>query len=375
MGRTQLRSLLASATSIVFDARSRDLSTTAETCGQVEKLPPFFEHPLLKNVILIKSMGRAGADNDYEDGLQTRLYIPFDASQIAKGGISLVCGANLTIAKLERFLGVEKIEPAKIENDIKKIAVFVKTPSLTPFLLRDAFERAGIQIDKRFFRISDAEAEALRNNLKAKLKPLAAMALNLSPTVVGNAQLDLLSRKLWELDDRKFLLPLAAALKIPESDTIDVFYAWIGVAYFQREFAKRQEKLKLIAKWLVAKAPFAEGAKEDLIREYDEDRRQVRACVRMAWASAGGIFERFTNSYDALIADNGDPLPFVNYLKSVRSDFADLGADLSVIEQCLCFYEAVASQDRASMHSVNLLREVARSLRGVGDGDANQAAA
>lgn len=375
MGRAQLKALLASATSIVFDARARELAATRSADGTVEKLPPFFEHSLLRNVILIKSMGRADPASGCEDGLQTRLYFPFNGSQVANGGMSLVCGSNFSVATLERFFDVEKIDPARIETDIKKIAVFAKTPSLSPFLLRDAFERAGLSVDKRYFKISDAEADVLRGNLKAKLKPLAAMALNVSAKEAGNASLDLLARKLWELDDASFLRPLAGALKIAEADTIDVFYAWIGVGYFQFEFAKRQQKVKQLAEWLSAKPPFPDGIKEDVVREYKEDRRQIRACVRTAWMSAGSIFERHAASYDALIADAGDPIPFVNYLQNVRSAFAGLGADLSTIEQCLSFYDAVADEDRAGTRSIDLLREVARSLRGIGDADSGRAAA
>lgn len=368
MGRAQLRALLASGTSIVFDARARELPLDPSTGEAAKWLPPFFEHALLKNVILLKSLGRADAASGAGEGLQTRLYIPFNGSQVANGGMSLICGPNFSGAQIERFFGVEKIEPARIESDLKRIEIFAKTPSFTPFLLRDAFERAGMKVDKRYFNISDAEADILRGNLKAKLKPLAAMALNVSATSDGNESLDLLARKLWELDDPSFLKPLAAALKIPEESMIDVFLAWIGVGCLQYEFAKRQEKLKQIAKWLAAKPPFAEGANANLVNEYEEDRRQVRACVRMAWNSAGIIFERFTDSYNALIAERGDPRPFVNYLHTVSADFAALGADLSAIEQCLCFYDAVAELDRSGMQSVDLLREAARSLRGMGEG-------
>jgi hypothetical protein len=375
MGRAQLKALLTSGTSIVFDARARELPANALSNGEPEKLPPFFEHALLRNVIVLKTIGRADPANGCEDGLQTRLYMPFNGSQIANGGMSLVCGSNFSVATLERVFGVDKIDPERIESDLKKIEILVKTPCLSPFLLRDAFERAGMRVDKHFFKISDAETEALRNNLKAKLKPLAAMALNVSATAVGNTSLDLLAAKLWELDDASFLKPLAGALKIPEPETIDVFYAWIGVGYFQHAFAKRQAELKELAKWLAAKPPFPEGTKEDLVREYEDDRKQVRACVRMAWTSAGEIFERFTASYNALIAAEGDPQPFVSYLKGVQADFNGLGADLTVVEQCLCFHAAVSDLDRAGTQSVDMLREIARTLRGAADVEAGRAAA
>lgn len=362
MGRTQLRALLASGSSIVFDARARELRSSADS-EEAQTLPPFFDNALLRNVILLKTVERADSGMQDVAGLQTRLYFPFDNKQAGNGGMSLIYAKNFSAAAIEAFFGVKKIEPARIDADLKKITVLAKTPSFSPFLLRDAFERAGLTVDMRYFRVSDEEAAALRNNLKAKLKPLAAMALSLSPETLGNTQLDLLARKLWELDDPHFLLPLARALKIPDADTIEVFYAWIGVSYFQREFSKRQSQLRLLAEWLVSKPPFAEGVKDEILREFEDDRRQVRDRVRWAWSSAGAVFERYTNSYDALIAGGGNARPFVEYLQSVRADFAALGARLSVIEQCLSFYEVTAAQERGSLLSFEILREVARSMR------------
>jgi hypothetical protein len=366
MGRAQLRALLASGASIVFDARARELTTASDQAdGDAERsmLPPFFTHTLLKNVILLKTVERASASAGGDlAGLQTRLYFPFDNKQIGNGGMSLVYNKDFSRKTLETFFGV-KIEAERVEDDLAKVAVLGRTPSFSPFLLRDAFERAGVSVDMRYFRVSDEEAELLRGALKGKLKPLAAMALNLSPDLVGNSALDLLARKLWELDDPHFLLPLARALKIPETDTIDVFYAWIGVSYFPREFGKRQAKLRLLAEWLGSKPPFERGVKEEVIREFEDDRKQVRERVRWAWMSAGQVFERYSQSYDALIAGGGDARPFVEYLKSVRADFAALGARLSVIEQCLSFYEVTASEEKGSQLSFEILREVARSMR------------
>src|SRR6185295_7569224 len=128
-------------------------------------------------------------------------------------------------------------------------------------------------------------------------------------------------------------------------------------------FARRQAKLRALAEWLVSKPPFETGTKDDLVREFEDDRKQVRDRVRWAWSSAGQVFERYTQSYDALIAGGGDARPFVEYLRSVRTDFAALGARLSVIEQCLSFYEVTTSQERGSILSSELLRDVARSMR------------
>ena len=275
-------------------------------------LPPtFFDSSLLKNVILIKTVERESAEMDEGATLQTRLFFPFDPRNAGKGGVSLLCGRDFSVRTLEKHFDIKKIDPERIEGDLKKLNLLRKSPSFSPFLLRDAFERAGFNIDKRFFDVSDADADALREHLKSKLKPLAAMALNLSPTLVGNEALDLLARKLWELNDQKFLNPLARALKIPEYDTIDVLYAWIGVSFFEREFAKLQMKLRNLAAWLAAKPPFADNANPELVREYEEDRTQVRERVRWAWTTSGEIFGRFKSSYDALFAPGGGDCPVV----------------------------------------------------------------
>ncbi|MCE9522378.1 MAG: hypothetical protein K8S25_08105 [Alphaproteobacteria bacterium] len=379
MGRAQLKALMASGSSIVFDARARtiasDVSGMAPNGQNASmQLPSFFAHGLLKNALLFKSVER-GCSSD-PDGVvsHTRLFIPFDSERAGNGGKSLVFGPSVSAEKLGKFFGVENIEPARIKGDLDKLALLAKAPSFSAFLLRDAFERAGIETDKRFFQISDTEADALRENLKAKLKPLAAMALNLSATVVGNAQLDLLARKLWELDDPAFLMPLARALKIPEADTTSVFYAWIGAAYFQREFAKRQAKVRLLAEWLAAKSPFPAAEKEEIARQYEDDRCQVRERLRWAWSTAAKIFERYTVSYDALIA--GRAGPFVEYLQTVQTDFTALGTRLSVIEYCLSFYDLTASLDRNSIASIELLREVARTMRNAsGESESGRAAA
>ena len=345
MGRTQLKALLSSgASSIVFDVRPRDSFFSND-----ETIPSFFDLSLLRNVILLKTV-------EPDEGLQTRLFVPFDGARAAKGGASLICAAGMTRKDLETFFGAKLDD--RCEADLAKIRILARTPSFCPFLLRDAFERAGIAVDRRHFRVSDAEAEEMRDLLKARLKPLAAMALSLSPTAVGDSRLDLLARKLWELDDPNFLRPLAAALKIPDGETAEVLYAWIGTSFFQREFAKRQTKLKRFAEWLSARASEAP--------EHDTDARNVRERVRQSWSTASTAFALYSSSYDALIG-RADAKPFVAFLESVRGIFLSLGAQMSIIDQCLCVYDVIASEPKGSQAGIELLRDLAAGMRDSGD--------
>lgn len=357
MRRVQLKALLAARpASIVFDGRARELGD-GEGAGTIA---PFFEHPVLKSAMLLKCVARP-AQNANAFIVQTRLYFPFDPKDPGNGGMSLRCGHGFDPQALEKASGM-KLGGARIENDLKKIGVLAKLPSFSPFLLRDAFERSAVEADRRHFRLSDADAAAMRDALKAKLKPLAAMALALPQTALGDGRLDMLARKLWELDDPAFLGPFGQALKIPDGQTIDVLYAWIGVSHFQREFAKRQQRMRQLAEWLAPKAGAAEGVREEQRRQLEADRAQVRDSLRLAWTQAGAIVERYGASYDALI-NQSDARPFVEYLAGVRSDFKALGARLALIEQCLCVYDAVAGEPRGSRLALELVQDLAASTR------------
>jgi hypothetical protein len=350
MRRLRLKALFAACPpSIIFDARARQLP---EQDGDAENgrrsLQPFFEHTLLKNALLLKTVGRSAPDMP-ANAVQTRIFLPFDPKSPGNGGMSMLCDGEISLKSLEQSMSC-KIDPARIEGDLQKIHVLAKLPSFSPFLLRDAFERSALPVDFRHFRVSDAEAFAMRDTLKAKLKPLAAMALALPANSVGDARLDMLARKLWELDDPNFLGAFGQALKIPDGQTIEVLYAWIGVSYFQREFAKRQTKLRTLAEWLSGKV------------EPEADRAQVRDSLRWAWSQAGGVFDRYSASYDTLISKS-DAKPFVEYLQNVRVDFHVLGARLALIEQCLCVHEVVAAQERGSQVAMDLLQDLAASLR------------
>lgn len=362
MHRARLKALLETCPpSVLFDARARELAVgEGDTADANRSLPAFFEHSLLKNVVVLKTVGRETA-GPIGSAVQTRLYVPFDAKRADHGGVSMIYDDEIVLADLEKFTDA-KIDPTRIEADLQKLKLLARLPSFAPFLMRDAFERANLAVDLRHFKVSDAEANAMRDTLKAKLKPLAAMALALPSNAVGDTRLDMLARKLWELDDANFLKAFGHALKIPEGETLDTLYAWIGVAFFQREFAKRQTKLRDLATWLSQKRE-AQEMRNEFVRSLEADRGQLRDALRRAWTQAGQTFERYNKSYDALIAQS-DAMPLVEYLQGVRGDVMALGAQLALLEQCLGVYEVAARAGRGNQETEELVRDLAASLRG-----------
>ena len=357
MSQAQLKVLLTSgSSSIVFDARPGNAQGN-------DRRGPFFSLGVLKNAMVIKA-------GEGHSGLRTKLFLPFDSSNTTRGGMSMDCTPDMTAGTLETFFAV-RFDPATIAKDLKKIEILARTPSFAPFLLRDAFERASVDVDVRHFQVSDGEVRELKDILKAKLKPLAAMALPAAGANIDGTKLELLVNKLWDLNDLEFLAPFTQALKIPPGEAVETLYAWIGVSYFNKEFTKRQATLRAFAEWLVSKPPFAPGTRDDVIAQFEADRKPIRDRVRSAWTAAGAIFDRFNTSYNRLI-ENSDASLFIEYLTRARADFEALGLHLAFIEQALCIHGAIAREPKGSPVSLDLLRELSVSMRGT---DARLAAA
>ena len=125
----------------------------------------------------------------------------------------------------------------------------------------------------------------------------------------------------------------------------------------------------------MSKPPFATGVRDEVIAQFEADRKPVRERVRNAWTVAGGIFDQYNSSYDKLI-QNGDPSMFIEYLTHAREDFVSLGGHLAFIEQALCIFQAIQKERKGSQLSLDLLRELSASMRGLPrDGSAGRAAA
>jgi hypothetical protein len=357
MDRARLRAVLAGGSSIVFDARPRALVDKSEAPGD-----GFFASRLLRNVVLVKLV-ESGESAANRPALQTLLYFPYDPQAIGDGGGSIAYSRDQFRLALERNFGVEKLDEAKFTADLTKLDVFCRMPSFSPFLLRDAFERARIDVNRSFFAITESEADAVRDRLKTKLKPLAAMALDLSADMIGGGQLELLVRKLWQLDDPQFLLPLSRALQIPDGEAMDVFYSWIGVSYFQSEFVAREARVKVLAEWIAKKStPFEYVASLDL-KEYQANRMFVRDRLRSAWSGACDVFARFDKSYRSLILSGGDPKPFVDFLRTVRADFNSLGEGVSMIDQCLSVFDYWIGKVGTQRVHYDVLRQIMACMR------------
>jgi hypothetical protein len=364
MDRTRLRAMLSSGSSITFDVRTRETKDGGEKKS-------FFDYPPLRRALLLKvtDQSERGTTNR---GLKTLIYLPYEANNIGNGGASLSYTRDLSGETLARFFNVDKIDDKVVRGDLEKLKVCANVPSFAPFLLRDAYERAGIAVEKSFFSITDAEVEAVKDSLRERLRPLAEMAQGGKAAMIDRERIDTLVRQMWQLDDKDVILPLSRALQIDDADAVGVLYSWIGVSFFQTEFKARQDRIRTLINWLMKESDPIEFVDDRTLKSYVTDRQHARAGLRNALTTVTHTFEQYDQSYQAMVAEKPNPLPFVKFMKTVHRDFMSLGAQLSLIEQCYSVLDFCILRPKRERVAFDILKQVMSSMQEIA-GEVGQA--
>lgn len=267
------------------------------------------------------------------------IYFPFDAANPGDGGRSVTYGYMTVRHDLRRHFGAPNLSGDAFERDLSKIEALSGVPNFSPFLVKDALDRAKIDCDKRFFAISDNEADLIRDRLKQRLRALAARSLDTSAECLDSQHLDLLVKTLWELDDLNQILPLSRALRIPDNEAMEVLYAWIGISYFETEYLRREKQMLALAQWMITSEtkhlPINKADRNDYLLKLS----LVRTKLKGLWRACKEIFSRYNDSFACLVHSEAEVRPFIDFLKTVRRDFWRIGELLLLMDQCMSIYD------------------------------------
>jgi hypothetical protein len=302
---------------------------------------PFFAQKVLANTILLKQVSpQDAADGDHYNPVQTLLFLPFDAKNPGDGGRSIPYVKATVHDDLRRAFDAPQMSGEAFDADIAKLSAINAVPNYSPFLVKDALERANIPVSSDFIALSDKESNALKDALKNKLRLLAAKSLNEQAGDTQSEHLDLLVRRLWALDEPEKLYPLSRALRIPDHEALETLYAWIGVSYFETEYLRREKQMMTMAQWMVTSAETVLAPTPALRREHAMTLNLVRAKLKALWRDVKEVFGRYNESFACLVHTEAEVRPFIEFLKTVRSDFWRIGELLLLIDQCVSIYDA-----------------------------------
>src|SRR5262249_3751304 len=140
----------------------------------------------------------------------------------------------------------------------------------SPYLMKDILERSGQTIPEGYFGVPDKEAGLIKARVKTRLRPLVATAFGGGEKPVGEATIESLVDKLWQLKDLQELAPLVAAFRITMEEAPETFYCWLGITFFENEYLRVQPTLKKMAEWMSANAAPRDPMPKEVFAEYKQ---------------------------------------------------------------------------------------------------------
>jgi hypothetical protein len=328
MQRETLKQYLRAGPSRRFDVSSftRRLGPSAPA-DQMLFSTAFLNATILFKCVDLDSLRRS------DDGrmVNTLIYMPYDVDKPGDGGESVIFCEENFLRLCEYKLTCGDIDGRLLIADAEKLKILDSVPTFSPFIVELAFERAEIPIPQSYLELSPEIRNKVTQHLKGRLRPLIIAAYKQASMNIERAVEDL-TAKLFCLRDIREILPLVNALRLPPEMAQDVLKSWIGIAYFEYEYATLQPKLKEFAQWVARHG----DSGEQMIRQDREYVRSLASAIRQRiqqeWNAVVGISAAYRESYDAMVF-RGHLEPFVAFLQGAQVSYWQMGDVLGKLEQ------------------------------------------
>ena len=202
-----------------------------------------FANAFLNNAILFKYMDldqrRAGAKGPL---INTLIYLPYDNENPGEGGESvLFCKENLQ-QLCEYKVSANAVDSRRLATDVEKLTVLDSLPTFSPFIVELAFQRSGLGVPDCYLQLTPEVRATLNAHLMGRLRPLIVARCQAAADI--EKSVEDLTTKLFRLREPNDALPLIEALRLPPEIAQEVLSSWVGIAYFEYEYANLQPKLR-----------------------------------------------------------------------------------------------------------------------------------
>ncbi|MBK8176385.1 MAG: hypothetical protein IPK66_14295 [Rhodospirillales bacterium] len=227
----------------------------------------------------------------------------------------------------------DNIDLPTLREDFLRLIIFDSVPTFSPFILELAFERAGTPIRKSYLDIPPDLRVKLREHIKARIRPLTVAAFGRS-TSDAEFMIEDMTDKLFSLRNTKEIMPLIDVLRIPPDESIRLMSAWIGITYFEYEYAILQKDMKRFATWLIEFCMPREALRPVERERISSFVSELRMKMRGDWAEMVDIWKRYIESYQAYV-HHDDVETFSAFLRGCNSHYWRLAEILGKLEQTL----------------------------------------
>jgi hypothetical protein len=290
--------------------------------------------------------------------IETGLYVPYDEKDPGRGGYAVYLRQANYAQVLRELLGIDVDHAEQFAGDVDLLNLIDDLPSLDPFLLKEAFNAAGVKVSPRYFEITPTEEREIRELIQDKILPIVGQALGV------RSRMDLLAKSkgflesIWDptLPEASLFI---SAFGISTGEAPSIFQAWKGVTYYQHAFQRYKERLALVFAWIGSEMAVPIDLHQN--RAFAEQQRMYRQSVigkmKNLVRELGRVFREYESCYSEFL-DRQDPKPFREFLLNANKIYWLLGyCTTAIVHICTCFRSTVLARQsrRITFETMNTL--------------------
>jgi|GEM_PF-840442 hypothetical protein len=303
-------------------------------------------------------------DDRDEVFVQTRVYFPYNDSDVSQGGESTSAEPDSIIRVLSKR-GVIRESEAISAHDQRVLEVLSQLPTFDPFLLLS--QRREMEVDRKisagYFDITEEDWVMIRRPVMEKISILVSKA-NQDQRVDVFKQY--IGEKVDEADEARRLMTSAVidsiwrgeatdgcrqlikSFRLDEDNTAEILFAWKGINYYEYQYDKYQPRFIDFFRWL--------GSNESLPRDIDSlqasavdrfnfRRDRARKLIRATHATVTKIIKDYNDSFAQLV-DDDQPKHFQGFLAQAPKNFLTVGLAIGVLAHTATAWSDVTQEGR-----------------------------
>ena len=208
--------------------------------------------------------------------LRTRIYFPYNRDRPGEGGVSIDSRDPRLDDALKNVAGLDKKErPETYEHDKRILRILDDLPSLDPFLLKDRFRQAALEVPARYLHIQPEEWDAIRAFVHEQFMIVAKVIFPGDDSQMAE-KAEQLTQQLWDLRDLEHLAALTKVFGLDPQRTEEIFYSWKGVIYYDYDYDRLKPRISSLFTWFDQGSTPKDFCKTEVERELSRRRTAIR---------------------------------------------------------------------------------------------------
>lgn len=271
--------------------------------------------------------------------LRTRIYFPYNRDRPGEGGVSIDSRDPRLDEALKDVAGLDKKErPEAYEHDKKIIRILDELPSLDPFLLKDRFRQATMEVPEPYLHIQPSEWDAIRAFVHDQFMTVAQVIFPGQDSQMSE-KAEQLTQQLWDLRDLDHLSALTKVFGLDPARTEEIFYSWKGVIYYDYDYDRLKPQIASLFTWFDQGSVPKDFCKPEVEKELSRRRTAIKNLIK----SASGETEKHINHYhkcfDLFFRERKTASDFVAFLQSAPRNFYSLGEAISKLSHTIVLWD------------------------------------